>query len=312
MQDNRPGAYWEGDKLIVRASALGGCLWELLAYLNGFEPNDVPQKIKDAWQQGHELEPQVIERLESEGWILEERQKEGHLIVGDTCVIRYHPDAIGTYPNSDIRMVVEIKCLSDEVWRRATRTGVGSLFQEYNWQLSTMMLAENLPGIWVCYNKETEAIYTEAQYLPPIPLDDVTSRVNYLVEALDVDLLTRPCDDPKHYPCRFLSLRPEPEDTAETLFVNDVGMGDEFNQLTREYIIVKGQIDELEKRKKEASRRIMEMAGNFRILRGDRALVRIKRGKNVHANRQAIANDGVEDRYLATTEFTYPEVKGIE
>lgn len=315
VADNRPPAYWEEDQLVIRCSALGGCLWELIASAQGYEPHAFPAFMLKAFKEGQEAEPKIIQHLLEQGWMLEDMQKEGHLRCAPSAIIRYHPDGIGKPPFTlkadGLKRVVEIKALGPDLFKQAQRHGVASTIKEYPWQLSIMMHAEDLPGVWVIYSKETGEVIYEWVDVPIVPLVLIVNKVANLLEALDEDLMDRPCDDPKHFPCRYLSLRPEPDNSADTLSVADVGLEDEFDQLARQYLMVKGQIDELEKKKKEYRDKLLAMSGTFKTVKSNRFQVKIGKGGKGYPMLDKMRKDGVEDKYMEKKEWPTVTVKGL-
>lgn len=230
--DNRPPAYHEGDLLVVRASALGSCLWELIACAQGHEPSPPPERLQRAFDEGHAAEPVILARLEKDGWKLRGAQKEGNLKVGRNRVVRYHLDSLGMSPSdSQTERVVEAKALSDSNWLQAQRNGIETLY-EYGLQMSTMQWGEGTngpkPGVWVALNKggpigddgEHEDTPHKGELLiqfidrPIHSLAEIVQRIRAVADGVaegDVVMSGRPCDDPSQYPCRFLHLRPEEE-----------------------------------------------------------------------------------------------------
>lgn len=236
MQDDRPPVYWEdvptdpiNSWLVIRASAIGHpCLWELVAHGQGLAPTALPEKLHNAFREGHELEPEINRRLSEEyGVTFDEHQTEGELIFPqDKIMIRFHPDGIGWFRGRLV--VIEDKALSDPLWQTFVRRGMEEVIAEYPWQLSVMMHARKLPGLWVGYNKGGKVLedgtrekvpdqgkmYLQPVAFPPVLLSDIRAKavqVKELVIGEDLTLSTRGCDDPTHFPCQFLHIRPEPE-----------------------------------------------------------------------------------------------------
>lgn len=216
MGDDRPPAYFEGDLLVVRASALGSCMWELIAAAQGHERNAVPEALQAKFDQGHDWEPKVLGRLRELNWKLNDElaQQEGALRVGGNRIVRLHPDAIGEPSLMEGARVIEVKAFAASTYDKAQRHGVQATFHEYEWQLSAMMHAYRLPGVWVVVNKETGELHFQYVDKPIVPLSEIVKRVKAIYEgALGEDIATteRPCEQPAQWPCRYLHLRPEPE-----------------------------------------------------------------------------------------------------
>jgi hypothetical protein len=275
--DNRPPVYWEDDYLIIRASALGhSCMWELIAAGQGYEPGLLPRNLIRAFNEGHMLEPLVIDRMKMDGWVVFGSQDQGHLVISPKLMVRYHPDGEGNKKGGDIH-IIEIKCLSDALWLQAKQHGVGSLLG-YGWQASIMMHATSMPLVWVVYNKglppdqdgvkppcerQGEIFY---EYVAESPIDSLTiiQRAEEVYEGvMGEDLLVddRPCDDPSHWPCRYLNLRPEPETQEASVLVDDEHKED-VDRLVREYLFNKGQADECTARAQDARDQLIALAGD--------------------------------------------------
>lgn len=308
MADNRPPAYWEGDTLIVRCSALGGCLWELIAAAQDYAPLPPPKFLQKAFEAGQEAEPIVLNYLSTHGWTLVDSQKEAHLRGAPNVLIRYHPDSIGEWEGETF--VVEVKALGPDLFSKARRHGVGSTIGEYNWQISVMMHGEQLPGMWVAMNKETGEVIFERIDEPPVPLADILAKVAKLVGSLDDDLMDRPCDDPKHFPCRYIHLRPEPEGVEDSLDVERAGIDKEFDQLAREYLTYKGMKDEAEKKLEVLREQLLAMRGSFKKAESSRFVITVGQGSTSRVNFDQLKDDGVYEKYVTKKPHDRLTVRG--
>lgn len=280
MSDDRPPVYWEDGVLVIRASAIGtSCLWELVAAGQGYEQGPVPDWLQRAFDEGTQLEPVILARLEVDHGIeYASHQDEGELRIDDTLIIRYHSDGLGYLRPHELR-VIEAKALTNELWHRAVRHGVGSVMDEYPWQLSVMMHGEGLPGLWVAYNKGTSPvnemgdrelcldegkIYVQSVPEPPIPLSDIVAKalqVRELVLGDDILESGRPCDSPDHFPCRYLHIRPEVVSKASTVVEVSGPDSADFDQHARAYLYNKGLADEAANARDKARDAILELAG---------------------------------------------------
>jgi hypothetical protein len=310
--DNRPPVYWEDGRLIIRASAIGNpCLWELIAAGQGYEPATLPEFLAVAFAEGHALEPIVIAKLQENGMQFESHQQEGHLDIEDVPVsIRYHPDGIGT----DLfgRHVVEVKALRNEVWQKARRSGVGSLFAEYPWQLSTMMIAEGLPGEWVAINKgnkdnsfceEEGKLLRETVALPPISYEDICDKAKRIYEGVmgpDVLKSGRECDNPNHFPCRYIHLRPEPEEDQIKEFTE--AEKEELDYLLKAYLTFKGTVDEAKQRQDEIRNQIIAIAGDTKKIITDAFIAPISQAYSTTTDWASMERDGIDvEKYRTKT-----------
>lgn len=301
MGDDRAPVYYEGSKLVIRASAIGHpCMWELIAAGQGVDSSGAPAWMKRAFQEGHDAEPLIVRFLqEAHAFEFESHQEQGELVLWKSAddlspvvVMRYHPDGIANVPDlfmyehtdcpemiADYKtVVVEIKNLSDGLWQQAVRHGVESTIADYKWQLSGMMIKENLPGLWVCRNKGKRVKGVKVpcadegkyyyQYVPePLVRPQAFYEKGWAIkEGVDgEDLLTsdRPCDDINHFPCLYRHVRPEPEE--ELLKDNEVWLVPEELEETvdedaKEYVYLKGQIAEMSDRLEAARDRLVARA----------------------------------------------------
>ncbi len=296
--DNRPPVYYEGDTLIIRASALGNsCLWELAAAGQGYEPATLPESLVRAFRAGHELEPMIAQMLVDEhGFRFESHQDEGHLILvlddGSIVKVRFHSDGIASVlipvpieHYGQEQYVVEIKALGDDNYQKAIRGSVGDCVDEYPWQLSVMMLATGLPAVWCAYNKgkpekEVDGIvqselcpdkgklHLEWVDTPPISYDEIVEKVRAIKAAVEGDDVVgsgQRCDDPDHWPCRYLHLRPEVErgDNKDLVDVAPEYM-DRANQLVKNYLHHKGVVDEAKVLQDRARDELIQLLGEGR------------------------------------------------
>lgn len=285
MGDDRPNVYFDDavDSWIIRASSIGKCNLELAFAGQGHEPLPLPAMLKGAFQAGHDLEPLAIQWLRDEGWTIGAMQAEGELVLSDELRIRFHPDGLGFRPVQYDQYVVEIKWLSDANWRLALRSGVASVVDEYAWQLSVMMHAYDLPGVWVFGNKgfkeddagvkpycehEGEIRYEFVEH-PPVSLDTIRAKafkVLDMVRGEDLLQSQRACDKPDSWPCRFRHLLPElEEDTAllqpDVLHIEADDQARQVDDLVRQFLYFKGQADENKQAYERARDELIKLAG---------------------------------------------------
>lgn len=249
--DNRPPAYWEldgeivplgtpGAIMVIRASALGHCIWELAACLQGHTPLEYPDTILRAFKEGHEAEPLILERLlgPEMKWARVEgaAQAEGELRVGPGRIIRFHPDDVAASSHEPtVARLIEVKFLHQRTFEEIHKHGImspASTRYGYDWQLSSMMLGLKLPAVFVVGEKQRKATKAGAEpapstvgnlsmkYVdtPPHSLGEIVRRVKEVYDvAMGDDLAEsdRPCDRPDQWPCLFRHLRPEPEGGEE-------------------------------------------------------------------------------------------------
>jgi len=302
MGDNRPPVYIEDDNLIIRASAIGHpCLWELIAAGQGEMMMPVPNVLQRAFDEGNLLEPTIIKRLEKDyGMVFESHQSEGEVWLSDDVAIRYHSDGIGTITNDwmvSTRCVVEAKALSNDLWQRARSDGVGSVIEEYPWQLSVMMEGEQLPGLWVAYNKglppnekgerepcpDAGKLYLQPVSDTPISMTEIQLKASLIKEGVYGEPIIssdRTCGSPDHWPCRYLNVRPEPEgNTAREVFIPEDSVKAEVDRLITEYVSYKGQYDESKVGYERARDALLELSGEAGFIQTDKWWVPIYSGR---------------------------------
>lgn len=343
MGDDRPACYYEDDTLIIRASSIGSsCLWELVAAGQDYPPSAVPAFLQRAFDDGHTLEPIIIGMLEERGHSIYGAQEEAELVINPTLKIRYHPDGMMVWKDNE--SVLEIKALSDILWQKAARWSVGDCIEEYKWQISAMMHHKGKPAVWVAYNKgnsdgsncpDQGRLLYETVLEPPISLDEIRSKAEQIKKLVDGgDLLEsgRPCDNPKQFPCRYLHLRPEPnegwlvmdDETVDsstpvlppqidaTLAVDDEDKAKDIDYLVREYLMNKGLADEAKAKQDAARDKLIEYARNHKKIMTDHWLIPVIRGTNTSPDWASMPEDIRTEakKYVKRTHYHY--IQGIK
>jgi hypothetical protein len=251
--------------MVVRASAIGGCMWELVAHAQQKDAQPYPQFLLNAFARGTELEPIVLGRLEKLGWTFDGdfTQTEGQLGVGPNRVVRFHPDSVGSSPNFHHRRLVEVKSAAHSQFRKAQLHGVESLFPEYAWQLSVMMHGLRLPAVWVVVDKDNDELHFQYVDKPLIPLGEIVKRVKEVYDGAvgeDIVLAEKPCEQPDQFPCRFIHLRPETEREERAAVAVDPADLEAFEQAAWEYDDARAQEAHLKKVKEECRNRLIALA----------------------------------------------------
>lgn len=334
MGDNRPPVYYEGNQLIIRTSAIGSsCMWELVAAGQGYELSEVPSNLQRAFDAGNQLEPVIIGMLEKEGYTITGQQDEGDWEVAPGITIRYHPDGFISPDTVYNPRILEVKALSDVLWQKAARSSVGECIDEYAWQLSVMMIHQNMPATWVAFNKgnadgtpcpDQGRLLFENHDTPIISPEDIIAKaleIRELVEGEDILMSGRECDDPSNYPCRFLYIRPEPEGRTfaemaanpddEILYV-DGDEAEEVDRLTRDYLMFKGQMDESKQRMDDAKNRLIEIANGKKKIVTERWAVPVVNGSNSSPDYASMPQELKDElaKYKKVTSYKY--LRGIK
>jgi hypothetical protein len=271
--------------------------------------------------------------LEEAGHRIFGKQDEGELVITPNIVVRYHPDGLTYWKDS--ATVVEIKALADAGWQKSARYSVGDYIDEYKWQLSVMMIAEGLPGLWVAFNKgisngaecpDKGRMLYESVMLPPINFTTIRDKAIHIKELIDGDDILasgRECDDTSHFPCRYLHLRPEEstkgwlmsdtpvnnpiEMVDATLSIDDEDKKKHIDFLVREYVVNKGLADEAKAKQDAARDELIELSKFHKRMMTDKWLIPIVKGTNTSPDWASMPQDLKDEvnKYKKSTEYRY-------
>lgn len=195
MSDNRPSVYIEGDRVVYRASAVGGCLRALVAARLGYTPLPFDDNSELRMAEGNLHEPAIIDRLEEDGYEIDAEQREVELVIGDRIVIRGHIDGA----TSD--RVVEAKAMGQDPYGDWLAKGFDGNYR-YACQLSTYMAALNLKGLMAVKNRNTGHLHVTEVDEPPVPIALIKARVAR-VEAIARTGELPDCDVSSTWNCPF-------------------------------------------------------------------------------------------------------------
>ena len=187
MSDDRGIGYREGNTSIYRASGIGYCLTRIVAYMLDYKeaPSQFQgQVMANAAREGNLHEGSIIERLEEEGFRVDETQTQVELQVLPRVLIRGHTDGIVYPPRAKKARVLEVKTMSKDRFRMWERVGDNTAdrmasgeWDGYAWQLSAYMHTLNLPAIYVVKNRDSGKLLIDEVKVPPIPLRDITKKI---------------------------------------------------------------------------------------------------------------------------------------
>lgn len=320
-----PSVYFErtpagGRLLVVRGSALGTCLWELVAIGQGLEPQPYPARIQRAFREGRDGEAAILARLVDMGWVLDPSwaQRIVELSCGTGRVVRLHPDAAGcpaTQPTTP--HVVEVKRLHNSTWQSFRRHGVKGIGHGYDWQFSVEMAGTKMPLAIVAENKgetpdengkrpecaDQGQIHIEFVTEPPHTRAAVVRRVREIAEVAEGEDITytgRPCDNPKQWPCRFNHLRPTPE--KDHGFAVDPAEMDEYERYCRAYDRAKMLEGKAKGMKDNAKVELLRLAGDRPEMFTDLYDLTVVGGESTKTDWAAMRADGVEVEKYQTKE----------
>lgn len=237
-----------GERVVYRASSLGGCMGALVRTRMGMTPDLPPDLMLERYQEGIDWEGGVIAqglgdewaqltdgiKLSTFGKIVE---VEGRLqveveLAWSNKVVRCHPDAIAIHRQSGKIAVVEAKFLGESMFAEkslaASFEGPKGLGDMYAWQVAVEMLATGLPMLYLIGKKKIEGdgedrkVVGVEEVIPylwevgeePWGLKDVKARV-LAVEGYAARGEVPACPLPFMYPCGFWRDHDEPDRTIE-------------------------------------------------------------------------------------------------
>ena len=212
---NKPSCYYEGTKLIIRASAFGGCIGSLVRAAMGQTPEPPPKMMQEKFDQGHENEPVIMGKLKAKGWViaddwdLEDRwgtlvdgQVEIDLEVGPNIIIRQHFDGFASGEGAD--MFVEAKAFAPSTYEAYKKAGLAYLPQ-YPWQVAIAMASTGLPCLYAVGVKDddgvVEEVHTDIIDTPPFTLADIKARAFKIYGMVQQDV-PPPCEYAM-WPCGY-------------------------------------------------------------------------------------------------------------
>lgn len=167
--NQKPMVYVEDGTTYYRASSLLQCPTAFIHTRNN-QPQRIFPNMRRAFNEGIELEPQVINMLNERKMFVFSGQLEITLPLSTNLAIIGHIDGMCE------GKVVEVKCLSDKNFELFFDDYTRH-FPYYAYQLSAYMLATGSPGLFAIYNKATKELRTMNVLIPPISLEQLTTQV---------------------------------------------------------------------------------------------------------------------------------------
>lgn len=192
------------NRIVYRASAIGGCVKALLAARLEYEPAPVPEKTRGLFASGHEAEIRAKKKLAGRGEGLSREQMEVELVISKRVVIVGHLDGLRG------RTICEIKSQSLEEWDKRKRGERGWLRDRYDWQISSYMHALEMPAIIYWFNRDTGELDEEELLFPPISLKEIRARVLTIEKLAIAGVVDAPCVP--SFPCPYFYLHDEDEE----------------------------------------------------------------------------------------------------
>lgn len=181
MADHRPITYLEGQAVVYRASAIGGCPTALAYSRLGFEPGGTPERVREVAERGCELEPVALASLEARGWRVaaqqQEIEREVALPGGRIALVRGHVDAVGDPQDGDGRVLIEVKSRNAADYARFVRDGLEAVPRQHLWQASAYAHILGVGRVaYVAICRESEEVHTWLGPAP-VPWGDIEARV---------------------------------------------------------------------------------------------------------------------------------------
>jgi hypothetical protein len=217
MSDDRGSVYKEGDVWIFRASSIGMPLRCLASAASGYDPLPAPEYLLKAAAEGNRYEPIVKDRLRELGLRVTGEQGFVELDVTDTLRLRGHldgfhvmapevdhPDSFGWQTmglDPDDDLILEVKSMSKNVWAKWMKHGFDG-FKRYRWQLAVYMHATKRKALYVCINRDTEALDFRVVDEPPVPWQEIRQHV-MMADYHRRQGTLPPCDGTSEYTCSF-------------------------------------------------------------------------------------------------------------
>jgi len=203
-EHNQPIAYREGNQVIFRMSAYGGCIKSLAAALAGVTPAPPPARLMAAFQAGHDWEDAILNEVAHlYGVPVENQQAEFEWTVGN-YTWRGHPD--GTLNSGGTEFVVDAKNLGASYSRSLALEGLhglGPLGIKYAFQGWLYCMAHDCDNfILAARNKEDDTVscyeydLTDLGEVMGMGHDGVLFKATEVEQnAAQANLLAAPCGD---------------------------------------------------------------------------------------------------------------------
>jgi hypothetical protein len=180
---DRASVICTADRITYRASSFGYCIRRLVAARLGYDAKPPPARLQQAFDEGHELEPIILETLvEDYGWQLEQPQAEMSLHLGTgpdgrELYIDGHVDALGTQPGGSHWMPVDAKAFAQSTMDDFLASGLLA-YPHYAWQQSAY--CEGFGSDPFClplWNKATQQLTVKVYDTHPYTYDDIQERI---------------------------------------------------------------------------------------------------------------------------------------
>ncbi len=265
---NKPSCYYEGEKLIIRASAFGSCIGSLVRASMGQTPDAPPDFMQKKFDEGHENEPIILKKLGQEGWVMEDDwtledrygalidgQVEIDLAIGEKIIIRQHFDGFAHGEGAEV--FVEAKAFAASTYATYKRTGI-AILPQYPWQVSIAAAATGLPCLYGVGVKDDDGVVQDVDWhvidTPPYDLNDIRARAYRIYGAAQQP--RPPACEYAMFPCGYWKDHDETEGVWAKKKVHsaeDAGIdGRALIEAAADYAAADLMVKQWEPRKKEA------------------------------------------------------------
>jgi hypothetical protein len=245
-----------GEDVTYRASSLGSCIRALAAGRQELEAyqGPLPKTIQETFDKGDRAEEQAFEWARDKAWVVVGQQQEVVLPLTKRLRVVGHVDGLYSTQNMPGTGVVEVKRQNDDEWAK-DRIEDSWLWDKYCWQFSAYMLALETGLVCLRVNDKGDV---KPQWFPEPPKSkaDILGRVLEVERVARLDLKTVECDR-DDFPCPYFQLfHPRTEEVWEER--EDTKLAD----LALHYVRLGGEIEPLDKRRKELRGEILGIVGD--------------------------------------------------
>ncbi len=263
---SRPPIYEDDGKVYYRASALGGCINELVLFRRGELGEDKSAYIEKVLEAGNEYEAAV----------------RAHVAQQLDLTVVSHEDPVewevapGFFVtgNTDGRLNnghgLEIKTLGPDSFKNFVRSGLEK-FPEYQWQLSVYMHAVGLPWLYAAAERSREEVDGEYEFYvdvnstkilapitePPIPVERIRRKIRRVETLAQMEIEELPqCEKTKF--CSMVRFHELIGGNIEAEAAEEVKPGDELYELLLRRQQLHDHQKMLDAERKELDREILQ------------------------------------------------------
>lgn len=310
-----PPVYYEGSKMVIRASMVGASEKALIALMMGFDPADPTQWMEEKFAEGHRLEPVIIDMVQDErGTLIGGQQEEVEVTVTPEIVIRGHLDGIenrGSYAG-DERMV-EVKAFTESMYKDVLRGRLFDNVPRYRDQLTIYMKATGLPALYATGlkvegeggNVTVDEVHLEEIDTPPNDIASIKAKVIKAAKRAEKGDLPEECCGGDYFcPVYYLHENQDRE-------LVDGEMGEELDRLCTTAVEARKKEKMWAKTKKEANKAIEEILREKGVDRGESAAFKftLVTPTRTRLDKGKLEEDGIDlSQYETEFSYSYPRI----